>query len=474
MTSASGGSRSATIAPTPWTGPLVSQNPATLDELGDSPIIVGGALERRVENARRALPGWRSDLAQRRRLLSAIGDELQKNLPRLAAELTVEQGKPLTEARQEIWVAAHAFATTAALGWEPEYEMPAAAGRTVTVQHRPFGVVAAIVPWNFPIYLAAAKIAPALLAGNTVIVKPAETVSLVVSSFVQILASVLPEGVIAAATGGPETGRQLIGHPAVRKVSFTGSTDIGRQIIAQSAPTITPVTLELGGNDPAILLPDADLEHAAARITQGAFMNSGQMCIAPKRAYVPAPLVDEFAARVGEHAQRVVGDGRDQSTTMGPLHNRTQLDIVAGMLRSATRSGATIVTGGERQHDLPGHFLDPTVLVGVDDSFDIVREEQFGPVLPVVAYRDLDTVLATLDDQPFGLGASVWSADLDRARAVAERIDAGTVWINQHNALDVALPFGGVKSSGFGREGGRAGLDEFVTTRVLDPAQGAS
>ncbi|QDQ98425.1 aldehyde dehydrogenase family protein [Tomitella fengzijianii] len=450
-------------------GTLISRNPATLAEVGRSPSLTGGALDAVIARARAAQPAWAADLPARRAALRAAAEAITAATGELVPLLTAEQGKPLAEAGQELWVAGHAFATLAGTDWEPEERITASLGRPVTVQHRPYGVVAAIVPWNFPVYLAAAKIAPALLAGNTVVVKPAESVSLAVAAFVDVLRSALPEGVVETLTGGPETGRQLIDHPDVRMVSFTGSTAVGRSIMAQAAATLTPVALELGGNDPAVLLPDADLDDAAARLAAGAFLNAGQMCIAPKRIYVPDPLVEVFAEALAAQAQRTVGDGADPATTMGPLHNARQLEIAAGMLGRALDSGARTVTGGVRGHALPGHFLDPTVLVGADDGDDIVRQEQFGPVLPVVGYRDLDALLAMLNAQEFGLGASVWSADSGAAAAVAGRIDAGTVWINQHNALDVALPFGGVKASGFGREGGVAGVWEFTTARVLDP-----
>lgn len=450
-------------------GTLVSLNPATLAEVGRSPSLTGAALDARVARARAAQPAWAADLPARRAALRAAAEAITAAAGELAPLLTAEQGKPLAEAGQELWVSAHAFATLADVGWEPEQRLTASLGRPVTVQRRPYGVVAAIVPWNFPLYLAAAKIAPALLAGNTVVVKPAESVSLAVSAFVDVLRAVLPEGVVEVVTGGPDTGRQLIDHPHVRMVSFTGSTAVGRSIMAQAAATLTPVALELGGNDPAILLPGADLADAAAHLASGAFLNAGQMCIAPKRIYAPEPLVEGFAEALAAQAQRTVGDGADPATTMGPLHTARQRGIVTGMLGRALDAGARVVTGGVREHPLPGRFLDPTVLVGAGDGDDIVREEQFGPVLPVVGYTDLEALLARLDAQEFGLGASVWGPDPGEAAAVAARIDAGTVWIGQHNALDVAVPFGGVKASGFGREGGAAGVEEFTTTRVLDP-----
>ncbi|NLT31419.1 MAG: aldehyde dehydrogenase family protein, partial [Propionibacterium sp.] len=330
----------------------------------------------------------------------------------------------------------------------------------------------AIVPWNFPAFLAAAKIASALAAGNTVVVKPAESVALSMQKFVDVLNEVLPAGVLGIVHGGPEVGKALIDNRDVRKVSFTGSTKVGRIIMQQAAETLTPVTLELGGNDPAIVLDDADLLYTATTLAHSAFYNAGQMCIAPKRAYVPADKVDEFNRIFAEAmAQLPVGDGAQAGVKVGPLHNRAQLDINKRLLEDAVGRGATIVAGGEPGTDLPGHFLQPTLVTGVDDSFDLVSQEQFGTVFPVVAYTDVDEVIDRVNSQEYGLGASVWGSQ-ERATELAHRIEAGTVWVNQHNALEVNLPFGGVKQSGFGREGGVVGIDNFSQWRVIDVRRG--
>lgn len=448
---------------------LISLNPATKEAVGETALSTPAQVDIAIVAAHAALFSWRQDQATRQGLLHRIAAEVHRHADALSELLTLEQGKPRAEARQEIWIAAEAFTAAADVQWETQTQQQVLAGGYASVHHVPFGVVAAIVPWNFPIYLAAAKIAPALVAGNTVVVKPAESVSLVVSKFVEILQSVLPQGVVEVVVGGPETGRRLVEDRRIRKVTFTGSTQIGKEIIRQSADTVTPLTLELGGNDPAIILDDADLGHTAERIAAGAFLNAGQMCIAPKRIYVPLALRDELAAALVAEAQaRVVGDGAEPNTTMGPLHNQSQHRFVNQLIADAVQSGGRLAAGGKRLADLPGYFLEPTVLVDVDDQVDVVRLEQFGPVLPIVSYLSLNAVLETIDAQDFGLGASVWSADLDRAAQVATAIDAGTVWINKHNALDVNLPFGGTKESGFGREGGLAGVQDFLTTRVIN------
>ncbi|WP_430331224.1 aldehyde dehydrogenase family protein [Rhodococcus sp. ACT016] len=451
---------------------LISYNPATLVEVGRIAVTTTAELDSMIESAHDAFHGWRQDHDLRKGLLAACSYELMRKAEDIVPLLTTEQGKPRAEAASEVWIAAKSLAEAARTQWEPELLGAHTPVRTAFIERRPLGVVGAIVPWNFPVFLMAAKISAALAAGNTVIVKPAESVSLVVRKVVDVLAGVLPAGVISTAVGGPDVGRALMNHPKVRKVSFTGSTTVGKQIMRQAADTVTPVTLELGGNDPAILLADADIDRAATALAQGAFLNAGQICIAPKRVYAPTSLLDRFCRAFADRMDDLsVGDGLDPATRVGPLHNMRQLEIVSHLLEKAVAGGATVVRGGERGTDLPGHFLTPTLVRDIDDSAELVAVEQFGPVLPVVAYDDLDAVLSTLDDQEFGLGASVWGNDVENATDVALRIDAGTVWVNQHNALDVGLPFGGVKSSGFGREGGMQGIEDFLQTRVIDIKQ---
>ncbi|CAM3093746.1 aldehyde dehydrogenase family protein [Prescottella defluvii] len=446
---------------------LVSIDPATLQEVGRTPVTTIADLDARITSAHRAFARWRTDRAYRQGLLAACSYELMRKTPELVPLLSMEQGKTAEDAGGEIWISAKSLAHHARIDWDDVTDAPAVAGRTARIEHRPLGVVAAIVPWNFPIFLMMAKIAPALAAGNTVIVKPAESVSLVVGKVVDLLKGVLPEGVLDVVYGGPEVGRALVEHRRIRKVSFTGSTGVGKQIMRQAADTVTPVTLELGGNDPAILLDDADIGYAAAFLAKSAFFNSGQMCVAPKRAYVPADKLDEFCATFAAAMDTLpVGYGLAPGTKVGPLHNEAQLTFVQGLLDKAVAGGGTVVKGGGRGTDLPGYFLEPTLVRDVDDTAEIVALEQFGPVFPVVAYTDIEDVLSTLDDQDFGLGASVWGS-VENAEKVADRIDAGQVWINQHNALEVELPFGGVKSSGFGREGGHAGVHDFLDARVI-------
>lgn len=446
---------------------LISIDPATLEEIGRTPVSTPEEIDTRIVGAHDAFATWRTDRAHRQNLLAQCSEQLLARLPELAELLSREQGKTIDVASGEVWIAAHCFAHYATLDWASTLEAPESPDRQASIEYRPLGVVAAIVPWNFPVFLMAAKVAPALAAGNTVVVKPAESVSMALDKVVSVLQGILPDRVLNIVHGGPEVGRAVVAHRHVRKVSFTGSTQVGRQIMSQAAETLTPVTLELGGNDPAIVLDDADVDFAAQSLAHSAFFNTGQMCIAPKRAYVPTDKVDHFCRVFAAVMDELpVGRGLDPEAKMGPLHNRAQLDYVQGLLDKAVQGGAVVVKGGGRGTDLPGYFLEPTLVRDVDDTAEIVSQEQFGPVFPVVAYDDIEEVLATLDDQEFGLGASVWGSP-GAAEDVASRIDAGQVWINQHNALEVELPFGGTKSSGFGREGGAEGIHEFLQTRVI-------
>jgi acyl-CoA reductase-like NAD-dependent aldehyde dehydrogenase len=334
------------------------------------------------------------------------------------------------------------------------------------VIRRPIGVVAAITPWNFPIMLAAWKIAPALLAGNTIVLKPSPFTprsSLVMG---EVLSEVLPPGVLNVVTGGDELGRWMTSHPTPRKISFTGSVATGKHVAAAAAPDLKRVTLELGGNDPAILLDDVDVAAITDKLFTGAFDNSGQICSAIKRVYVPESIHDEVVEALAARAAAAkVGDGMDPASELGPIQNRPQFDRVSGLVADALADGATAVTGGG-PIDGPGYFFQPTILTGIAEGTRIVDEEQFGPALPIISYRDIDEVVARANATNFGLSGSVWSADADRAGAVAEQLDCGTAWVNAHVALGPHQPFGGYKWSGVGVENGPWGLAGYTELQV--------
>ncbi|MDO5533593.1 MAG: aldehyde dehydrogenase family protein [Propionibacteriaceae bacterium] len=445
-------------------------DPATLHEVGRAPQMTDRDVDAAVATARAAQADWSADREARRAALLACATRLRANAPQIGELLSREQGKPVREAVQEALVGAGMLEYYAELAWDEEELLPPRADRTVRVQNRPVGVVATITPWNFPLSLLLVKLAPALVAGCTVVSKPSESTPLSTMAMVETMCAELPPGVLQYVTGtGKDVNVALSEHPDIAKLSFTGSTGVGVALMTQAAPSLKRLTMELGGNDPAILLEDADPGTTARGIVSSAFRNAGQVCMAVKRVYAPRGMADDLAEALAEAANRlVVGRGLDPATTMGPLHNQRQLEHVGGLVRAAETSGARVVAGGGRGCDLPGYFLAPTVVAGADDSMGLVSDEQFGAALPVVAYDDLESTVAGLNRQPYGLGASIWSPDLDRATAVAETIEAGTVWVNQHTQVEPDAAFGGWRHSGFGRERGPWGLAPYLEQRTLN------
>jgi acyl-CoA reductase-like NAD-dependent aldehyde dehydrogenase len=337
----------------------------------------------------------------------------------------------------------------------------------IRVTHRPLGVVAAITPWNFPLSLAAWKIAPALRAGNTMVLKPSPYTPLATLRLGQVLADVLPAGVLNVIAGSDPLGALMTSHPVPRKISFTGSVGTGKHVAASAAPDLKRITLELGGNDPAILLDDVDVEAVAERLFWSAFRNNGQVCSAVKRVYAPEAIYDEVVDALAAVAGSVrVGPGNEPGSQLGPLNNAPQQRRVAELVEDAVSRGGQAVTGGGVMEG-PGFFYQPTILRGVDDGMAVVDEEQFGPVLPVVPYRSVDQAVERANGTHFGLSGSVWGTDADRAADVAEELDCGTAWINTHLALRPDQPFGGAKWSGVGVENGHWGLHSFTEVKVL-------
>ena len=337
------------------------------------------------------------------------------------------------------------------------------------LHYRPVGVVGAIGPWNWPMMITVWQIAPALRMGNTVVVKPSEYTPLSVLALVHVLNSVLPADVLSAVAGGREVGARLSSHPDVAKLMFTGSTATGQAIIKSSADTVKRLTLELGGNDAGIVLPDADPEAIAEGLFWGAFINTGQTCAALKRLYVHTDVYDEVCAALADVARAMpMGRGLDEDNVLGPLQNRAQYDIVARLVDAARDAGAKVIVGGDPDPDAPGHFYPTTLVADIDDDNPLVAEEQFGPALPIVRYHDVDSAVAMANRLDVGLGASVWSSDKEAARAVAARLEAGTVWINSHGGVHPMIPFGGVKKSGYGLEFGVEGLKAVAVPQVIN------
>ncbi len=452
-----------------------SFNPATGDVLGLVPNSTTVQVAEAVAAARAAQPAWaaRSE-AERQQFILRLADAFKENAEHLARWVTREQGKPLggvgpdqvPGARFEVWACEVWSRVTAELSLPMEIAFEDSSRRD-EIHRQPYGVVAAIAPWNWPLMIAIWQLIPAIRAGNTVVLKPSEYTSIATLEMVRLMAEVLPPGVINTVTGSGEVGACLVDQPDVDKIMFTGSGATGSRIAAAAARHLTPTTMELGGNDAAIVLPDADPKAIAIGLFWGAFLNMGQTCACIKRLYVHESLHDAVVAELKTLALSVpMGNGMDPNVAMGPIQNRMQFDKVVALVDLAKRQGATIVCGGEPGGG-PGYFYPLTLVTEVSDGIALVDQEQFGPVLPIIRYSDINAAVASANHLDAGLGASVWSSDVEQARAVASRIQAGTVWINQHGAVHPMVPFGGVKASGWGVEFGLDGMKGVTRTQVI-------
>ncbi|MET8054660.1 aldehyde dehydrogenase family protein [Streptosporangium sp. NPDC005286] len=442
-------------------------NPATGKVFASAPAVRPEQLDQVFADAQAAFHLWKRDESARRDAMRRAADVIEATVSTLARILTMEQGKPVAEAGSEILSAVHWLRYYADLELPREVIRDDADGYE-EIFRRPMGVVSAITPWNFPVGLAMWKIAPALRAGNTLVVKPSPYTPLATLALGQALRGVLPDGVLNIVTGPDPLGAAMVAHPVPRKVSFTGSTSVGKKVALGAAPDLKRVTLELGGNDPAIILPDVDVDEIAPRLFWSAFRNSGQICVAVKRLYAHESIKPRLVEALGELAASVrMGDGLQEGVELGPVNNRPQWERVNDLVNDARSRGARVVAGGETAGD-GGYFFRPTVLDAVDDSFRVVAEEQFGPVLPVLSFRDEDDVVRRANDSEYGLTASVWSNDIERAAGIAAQIDSGQVAINQHaRGLGPHLPFGGHKWSGIGVENGPWGLYSFTEMQVI-------
>ncbi|MFI6524148.1 aldehyde dehydrogenase family protein [Streptomyces uncialis] len=432
-------------------------DPATGEPFDEAPDQRPEELDAVVARAQEAWRGWRTDPVARSTALLAAADAVEAAGPDIAPLLTREQGKPLAESNAEIDRTAARLRYFAGLHPRPQ---PLTDGRPVRseIRWRSLGPVAAIVPWNFPLQLASAKFAPALAAGNTMVLKPSPFTPLATRLLASVISAALPEDVLTVVTGHEPLGARLASHPGIRHVTFTGSAPTGRAVAAGAAASLARVTLELGGNDAAVLLEDVEVERIADRLFWAAFRNCGQVCMAVKRVYAPARLYSDVVEALAQRAKdTVVGPGLDPGTQLGPVSNAPQLARVESRTAQALAAGARAVAGGHRL-DRPGYFHAPTILADVPPDSPVVTEEQFGPVLPVLPYGNLDEAVEAANGTGFGLGGSVWGTDTDLAEAVADRLECGTAWINHHAELSLAQPFAGVKESGVGVAGGPWGL----------------
>ncbi|MGO4471286.1 aldehyde dehydrogenase family protein [Arthrobacter sp. M-10] len=446
-------------------------DPATGTVVGEAPVHTVDDLERAVAAAQVAQPAWAAlghDV--RSAALLRAADAVERSAEELARLLSREQGKPLNgpNARFEVGACAAWLRATAATPLEVETVVDDGETRA-ELHYRPIGVVGAIGPWNWPMMITIWQIAPALRMGNAVVVKPSEYTPLSVLALAAVINEELPEGLLTVVSGGRGVGARLAEHPAIGKVMFTGSTATGKAVIRSSADTVKRLTLELGGNDAGIVLPDADPKAVAEGLFWGAFINTGQTCAALKRLYVHDSLYEAVCTELAAVAAAMpMGVGLDEANVLGPLQNRQQFDIVAKLVDAARDSGARILLGGNPDDGQPGNFYPTTLVADIDNSNPLVAEEQFGPALPIIRYGTVDEAVAMANALDVGLGASVWSSDLDAARDVAARLEAGTVWINKHGNVDPRVPFGGAKQSGYGLEFGAEGLKALGVPQVIN------
>ena len=457
-------------------GEMEVVNPATEEVIATVASADASDVDAAVAAARAALDGpWGALSARERgRLVRKLADRLLERADEVARLETLHNGKPILESRHiEIPAAAECFEYYA--GWADKVT-----GETIPVRgnyltytlREPIGVVAAIVPWNFPLLLAAWKVAPALACGNTVILKPASQTPLTALALGEIAVEIgLPPGVLNVVTGpGSSVGQAIVEHPGIDKIAFTGDTSTGKSIMRGAAGTLKRITLELGGKSPNIVLPDADLDAAVRGASVGIFYGKGEVCAAGSRLLVDRTIKDEFLDKLVARAKKLApGDPMDPKTRFGAVSSRKQMESVLGYIERGRAEGATLLAGGGRA-DIgtgKGYFVQPTVFADVTPAMTIAREEIFGPVLAAIEFADLDEAIARANDSPYGLAAGIWTRDIKKAHYLARKLQAGTVWVNTYNVYDTAAPFGGYKQSGFGREMSSHALEHYTQVKSV-------
>jgi acyl-CoA reductase-like NAD-dependent aldehyde dehydrogenase len=442
-------------------------NPATGEVFAQAPDASATDLDRAVSSATVAFKLWKKrPWDERAALLFRAGELIVENAESLGRLFTREQGRPTDGALQEAKGTGEWLKAISAMTIPIEVTQDGPKQR-VEVHHEPLGVVAAIVPWNFPLLLAAWKIAPALLAGNTMVLKPSPYTPLSTLKMGELLRGVLPRGVLNVISGGDALGPMMTSHKGFAKISFTGSTATGKRVMESAAKDLKRLTLELGGNDAAIVLPDVDLDKVAQKIFFGAFWNSAQICVATKRLYVHTDIYDGLRDRLHAIAKAIkVGDGAEQGTVLGPIQNEAQYRRVLALMEHAKASGLTLLQGAAIPEGR-GYFIPVTIVDNPPEESRVVTEEAFGPILPMLRFDDIDDVIDRANNSEYGLAGAVWAKDVSKAVDIAHRLDTGTVWINQNLTLLASTPFGGRKQSGIGVENGQAGLLEFTQTKTI-------
>jgi len=449
-------------------------NPATETVVGRCPAASAEQLDQAVSAAREAYAGWsQTSSLERKKALLDIADKLESDFENLARLVTQEQGKPLNAyagmgSRFEVGGAIAWCRATAEMELSVKVLQDTEEAR-IALYRKPLGVVASITPWNWPLLIAIWHVMPALRTGNTVVIKPSSLTPLSTLRFVELANEVLPAGVLNVVTGEGGLGRSITSHPGIDKIVFTGSTPTGKTIMQSAATNLKRLTLELGGNDAGIVLPDVDPKQVAPKLFAAAFSNSGQTCAALKRLYVHDDIYDAICDALVAIAKSVnVGNGLEEGIDYGPVQNADQLREVLELAESARADGGRFLTGGEVNPAQKGYFYPITLVADIKDGSRLVDEEPFGPILPIIRYSDIDEVIERANNNPNGLGGSVWSADIEKATELVKRLECGSGWVNSHGNVQPNVPFGGVKQSGVGVEFGIEGLEEYTTIQAVN------
>lgn len=446
-------------------------NPATEAVFAQAPDATSKQLDQAVEAARKAFPKWSATpREERKKVVLAMAEAVMRHKDELVDLLICEQGKPQSNASGEVDYTAYFAATTANLELQDEIIRDDERMR-VEACYRPVGVVGAIAPWNYPLLLGYWKVFAALMTGNCVVLKPSPYTPLTTLRAAEYFNEVVPPGVLNVVSGGDELGKWIVRHSGIDKISFTGSSETGKKIVEGAAADLKRVTLELGGNDAAIVLPDANPKDIAEKIFWAAFNNSGQICMAIKRLYVHDDVYDGVCNALVNVAQNIrIGEGHEPDAQLGPVQNKMQYDKVCDIIEDAKRAGGRFLMGGDVRNDR-GYFVPVTLVAEAKEGMRIVDEEPFGPVLPIIRFRDVEDAIERANRSEYGLGGSVWTSDIDRGTALAKRIHAGTTWVNQHSVILPDIPFGGHKASGLGLEGAAEGLKHFCNMQIVNVAK---
>ena len=443
-------------------------NPANEQVVGRVPACGKDELDRAVAAARRAFKDWKkTSPEERQKVVQGIAAAIKENADELFRLLTSEQGKPHAQAQQEIYGAAGLAAAQSTLTLDDVVNQDDDT-RLSRTRRVPVGVVGGIVPWNFPVMMAIQKIVPALVAGCTIVLKPSPFTPLTTLRIAELIKDVVPAGTVNIITGEDSLGPMITEHPDIDKITFTGSTATGKKIMEGASGDLKRITLELGGNDASIVLPDADVEKVAEQLFWSSFSNAGQVCIAAKRVYIHKDIYDDLSKAIAEYAKTVVvGDGSQQGTGVGPIQNKKQYERVLELIQDAKDNGYKFLTGGDKDPSGTGYYVPITILDNPPEDARIVAEEQFGPVMPLLKFDSIDEVIERANNSEYGLAGAVWTKDTDKGVEIAEQLETGTVWINEFMHLSPFSPFGGHKQSGFGAEYGVDGLKEFTYPQVI-------